>query len=82
MPLPHALDQDQRANARVLEQAGGAIRIEQDEFTPQRLATEITALAAAPQRLVAMAQATQACGVPDAAVRLADLVQRVAGLAT
>jgi len=82
VPLPHALDQDQRANARVLEQAGGAIRIEQDEFTPQRLATEITALAAAPQRLVAMAQATQACGVPDAAVRLADLVQRVAGLAT
>jgi UDP-N-acetylglucosamine--N-acetylmuramyl-(pentapeptide) pyrophosphoryl-undecaprenol N-acetylglucosamine transferase len=81
VPLPHALDQDQRANARVLEQAGGAIRIEQDEFTPQRLATEITALAAAPERLVAMAQATQSCGVPDAAVRLADLVQRVAGLA-
>jgi hypothetical protein len=27
-----------------------------------------------------MAQATRSCGVPDAAVRLADLVQRVAGL--
>jgi UDP-N-acetylglucosamine--N-acetylmuramyl-(pentapeptide) pyrophosphoryl-undecaprenol N-acetylglucosamine transferase len=80
VPLPHALDQDQRANARVLEQAGGAIRIEQDEFTPQRLATEIAALAAAPERLVAMASATRSCGVPDAAVRLADLVQRVAGL--
>jgi UDP-N-acetylglucosamine--N-acetylmuramyl-(pentapeptide) pyrophosphoryl-undecaprenol N-acetylglucosamine transferase len=80
VPLPHALDQDQRANARVLEQAGGAIRIEQAEFTPQRLATEIAALAAAPERLVAMASATRSCGVPDAAVRLADLVQRVAGL--
>jgi UDP-N-acetylglucosamine--N-acetylmuramyl-(pentapeptide) pyrophosphoryl-undecaprenol N-acetylglucosamine transferase len=80
VPLPHALDQDQRANARVLEQAGGAIRIEQDEFTPQRLATEIAALAAAQERLVAMASATRSCGVPDAAVRLADLVQRVAGL--
>jgi UDP-N-acetylglucosamine--N-acetylmuramyl-(pentapeptide) pyrophosphoryl-undecaprenol N-acetylglucosamine transferase len=81
VPLPHALDQDQRANARVLEQAGGAIRIEQDEFTPQRLASEITALAAAPERLITMAAATKSCGVPDAAVRLADLVQRVAGLA-
>ncbi len=81
VPLPHALDQDQRANARVLEQAGGAIRIEQDEFTPQRLASEISALAAAPERLLAMAQATRSCGVPDAAVRLADLVQQVAGLA-
>ena len=27
VPLPHALDQDQAANARVLEQAGGAIAL-------------------------------------------------------
>jgi UDP-N-acetylglucosamine--N-acetylmuramyl-(pentapeptide) pyrophosphoryl-undecaprenol N-acetylglucosamine transferase len=81
VPLPHALDQDQRANARVLEQAGGAIRVEQDEFSPQRLATEIEALATSPQRLVTMAAAARSCGAPDAADRLADLVQRVAGLA-
>ena len=29
VPLPHALDQDQRANARILEEAGGAIMFEQ-----------------------------------------------------
>src|SRR5471030_1460529 len=29
VPLPHALDQDQLANAGVLEAAGGAVRIEQ-----------------------------------------------------
>jgi len=81
VPLPHALDQDQRANAKVLEQAGGAIRIEQTEFTPQRLAAEIASLASAPQRLAAMAAAARSCGAPDAAERLADLVQRVAGLA-
>ena len=34
VPLPHALDQDQFANAGVLEAAGGAIRIEQRDFTP------------------------------------------------
>lgn len=80
VPLPHALDQDQRANAKVLEAAGGAIRIEQDGFTPERLAAEIAALASNPQRLVAIAAAARGCGALDAADRLADLVQRVAGL--
>ena len=34
VPLPHALDQDQRANAGVLMDAGGAIRLDQADFTP------------------------------------------------
>lgn len=34
VPLPGAIDQDQFANAGVLEKAGGAIRIPQTEFTP------------------------------------------------
>jgi len=78
VPLPHALDQDQFANAGVLEQAGGAIRIVQDAFTPARLAAEIAVLAAAPPRLAAMAQAARSLGRLDAADRLADLVLAVA----
>ena len=78
IPLPHALDQDQFANAGVLESAGGAIRLVQEEFTPRRLAAEIAALAAAPQRLAAMAAAAQSLGRLDAADRLADLVLEVA----
>jgi UDP-N-acetylglucosamine--N-acetylmuramyl-(pentapeptide) pyrophosphoryl-undecaprenol N-acetylglucosamine transferase len=74
VPLPHALDQDQHANAAVLEQAGGAIRLRQDEFTPARLASEITRLAAEPHRLAAMAAAAKSAGAIDAAERLADLV--------
>ena len=81
VPLPHALDQDQFANAGVLERAGGALRIVQDAFTPQRLAAEIASLAAAPQRLAAMASAAKSVGRLDAADRLADLVLRVAGIA-
>src|ERR1051325_8618149 len=38
VPLPHALDQDQLANATVLANAGGAIVLKQDDFTPGRLA--------------------------------------------
>jgi len=78
VPLPHALDQDQLANAGVLERAGGAIRLPQDAFTPDRLAAEIAAFASAPQRLGAMAAAARAVGRLDAANRLADLVLKVA----
>ena len=78
VPLPHALDQDQFANAGVLEQAGGALRIAQNTFTPRRLADEIAALAAAPARLQAMAAAARSVGRLDAADRLADLVLKVA----
>ena len=79
VPLPHALDQDQFANAGVLQNAGGAIRLVQDEFTPQRLAAEIAALAATPERLAIMAAAARSIGRLDAADRLADLVGKVAG---
>jgi UDP-N-acetylglucosamine--N-acetylmuramyl-(pentapeptide) pyrophosphoryl-undecaprenol N-acetylglucosamine transferase len=82
VPLPHALDQDQLANARVLEAAGGAILLRQDVFTPERLAREIAALAADPARLSAMASGAHSAGAPDAAERLADLVMKVAGLAS
>jgi UDP-N-acetylglucosamine--N-acetylmuramyl-(pentapeptide) pyrophosphoryl-undecaprenol N-acetylglucosamine transferase len=80
VPLPHALDQDQRANAGVLERAGGALRIDQAEFTPVRLTAEVNALAANPGKLVAMAAAAKSAGTLDAADRLADLVLKVAGV--
>lgn len=79
VPLPGAIDQDQFANAGVLERAGGGIRIVQPEFTPERLATEIAALAATPERLASMASAARSVGTLDAATRLADLVTRVSG---
>ena len=81
VPLPHALDQDQHANAAVLESAGGAIRLRQDDFSPARLAAEITRLLAAPSRLAAMAAAAKSAGAIDAAERLADLVLDIASRA-
>ena len=80
VPLPHALDQDQFHNAGMLDDAGGAIRIEQRAFTPQRVADEIAALAGDPGRLAQMASAAKALGVIDAAERLADEVLAVAGV--
>ncbi len=80
VPLPGSIDQDQFANAGVLAQANGALRIVQADFTPDRLAAEISALAAEPERLSAMAAGARTVGRLDAAQRLADLVMKVAGI--
>jgi UDP-N-acetylglucosamine--N-acetylmuramyl-(pentapeptide) pyrophosphoryl-undecaprenol N-acetylglucosamine transferase len=78
VPLPHALDQDQRANADVLAKAGGGWLIDQSELSPARLADELAAMMADPPRLAAAAEAARSQGRPDAAERLADLVENVA----
>jgi UDP-N-acetylglucosamine--N-acetylmuramyl-(pentapeptide) pyrophosphoryl-undecaprenol N-acetylglucosamine transferase len=59
----------------------GTIRIAQADFTPDRLAAEISTLAAEPTRLTAMATGARTVGRLDAAERLADLVAKVAGFA-
>src|SRR5271154_6282488 len=55
VPLPGSIDQDQFANAGVLSAVNGALRLVQADFTPDRLAIEISELAAEPARLAAMA---------------------------
>ena len=78
VPLPGSLDQDQRANAFVMERAGGAWVAEQATLSPQSLATELADLILAPDRLAAAAAAALTVGVPDAVERLADLVEQTA----
>ena len=78
VPFPHALDQDQAANAAVLAASGAATVIPQAEFTPERLAQGLRAALNEPGRLIAAARAAKAARVPDAAERLADLVMGIA----
>ncbi len=77
VPYPHATDDHQTANARAIDEVGACIRIANAEFTAQRLATLLAELANDPQRLAKMASAAHALGRPDAAQRLADLVEQV-----
>lgn len=74
VPLPHALDNDQLANATRLAEAGGAVCLEQGGITPASLATEIARAMEDPQRMAAAAEAAKGQGRPDAVERLADLV--------
>ena len=67
VPLPGAIDQDQFANAGVLAQADGGLRIPQAEFTQARLASEISALRRRTRKKIAMAAAARSVGRLDAA---------------
>ena len=81
VPFPHALDQDQAANAAVLAASGAAQVVPQSEFTPEKLASLLRKALADPSSLIAAAQAAKAAGVADAAERLADLVLEACGKA-
>jgi UDP-N-acetylglucosamine--N-acetylmuramyl-(pentapeptide) pyrophosphoryl-undecaprenol N-acetylglucosamine transferase len=77
-PYLFATDDHQTANARALVEAGGAWMLRNGDFNANRLATLLAELAAAPDRLAAAAAAALGVGAPDAAARLADLVERLA----
>ncbi len=74
VPLPGALDQDQAANAAVLGDVGSATVILQQDFTPGRLADELTRVLRDPTVLPGRAAAARRVGMPAGAERLADLV--------
>ncbi|MGO9769373.1 MAG: UDP-N-acetylglucosamine--N-acetylmuramyl-(pentapeptide) pyrophosphoryl-undecaprenol N-acetylglucosamine transferase [Roseiarcus sp.] len=78
VPFPHALDQDQAANAAALAASGAATVVPQNEFTPERLAQLLRGALGDPAALQAAAKAAKAAGVADAAERLAELVMGVA----
>ncbi|MGH6800620.1 MAG: undecaprenyldiphospho-muramoylpentapeptide beta-N-acetylglucosaminyltransferase [Methylocella sp.] len=75
VPLPHALDQDQAANAKQFAAAGAAIVVAQSAFSPQWLATALVEAQGDVASLAHRAGAAKRVGIPDAAKRLADLVQ-------
>jgi UDP-N-acetylglucosamine--N-acetylmuramyl-(pentapeptide) pyrophosphoryl-undecaprenol N-acetylglucosamine transferase len=78
VPLPHSLDQDQKANAEVLSEVGAAWMIEQNNFTPENLTSRLGEILVDAAKLIEVAAAAKMQGKPDAVVALADLVERVA----
>jgi undecaprenyldiphospho-muramoylpentapeptide beta-N-acetylglucosaminyltransferase len=75
VPLPIATRDHQTANARVLAHAGAAALVPDDELTVDRLEAELSAILDDPARRDAMAAAMRANAHPDAADRVADLVE-------
>ncbi|MSO70677.1 MAG: undecaprenyldiphospho-muramoylpentapeptide beta-N-acetylglucosaminyltransferase [Alphaproteobacteria bacterium] len=75
VPYPHAADDHQTANAQALDAAGAGWILSQTGLTPAALATRLATLIDAPATLARAAQCARAAARPDAAERLADLVE-------
>lgn len=78
LPLPGTWGDEQRKNAQVLAHADGAVVIEQEDATPERLQEEITALLDDPMRRHAMGANAGRVARPDAAARLVDEILALA----
>jgi undecaprenyldiphospho-muramoylpentapeptide beta-N-acetylglucosaminyltransferase len=77
VPLPEAPGDHQTANARYLEDAGGALLVPDSELDGDRLGVEMAALLADTGRLTAMANGARSLGRPDAADRVVALITTV-----
>ena len=78
VPLPSAMGDHQTANARTLEQAGGAILLPEADMSEQGVTTLIASLLNDPSKLSQIASAAKTLGRPTAATDLADLVEQYA----
>lgn len=76
VPFPHAA-RHQLRNAELLARAGAARLVEQHDLAGERLAAEVSRLLAYPQEIQAMEERVRGLAVPDAAARLADLLESV-----
>ncbi len=74
VPLPGAPGDHQTANARALVDAGAAVLVPDDQCDAGRLQAVLGDLLADPDRLAAMGAAARRVGRPDAAARVAELV--------
>ena len=78
VPLPGAPGDHQTRNADALVGAGAAVVVPDAECDATRLDAELRGLLADPARLAAMSANGRTLGRPDAAARLADVVEEVA----
>lgn len=74
VPYPHHKDQQQKANARILVNAGAARLLDEKTITPARLAKELEELMGNPALLAAMAASARKALAVDADKRLAEAI--------
>ena len=82
VPLPHAIDDHQAANAAFVADAGAGWSIAQAGLTPGSLSARLAQLMADSDALSGASAAAGPLGRPDAARALADLVESSIELAT
>jgi UDP-N-acetylglucosamine--N-acetylmuramyl-(pentapeptide) pyrophosphoryl-undecaprenol N-acetylglucosamine transferase len=77
VPFAAATDNHQELNARVVEQAGGAIVITEGQLSAERLAFAITEIVNDPDRTARMGAAAKTLAMPDATKKIVDLLEKI-----
>ena len=77
VPFAAATNNHQELNARVVERAGGAVVITENELSPERLAGAISEILADPQRAARMGAAAKTLAMPQATKTIVDLVEKI-----
>jgi len=78
VPYPHATDQHQLRNAQSLAEAGAAVVLQEEDFSPDRLVGMINTFLDNPVLTRRMRTASLAQGKPDAARSILDMVRKYA----
>jgi UDP-N-acetylglucosamine--N-acetylmuramyl-(pentapeptide) pyrophosphoryl-undecaprenol N-acetylglucosamine transferase len=78
VPLPGAIDGDQRNNALFVEAAGGGWIAEQATLSPHSLGTRLATLVGDPTGLRQAAAAAKSLGQPAAVEKLAEIAEKLA----
>jgi UDP-N-acetylglucosamine--N-acetylmuramyl-(pentapeptide) pyrophosphoryl-undecaprenol N-acetylglucosamine transferase len=81
IPFPFATDDHQTANASVFANAGAAWLMPQRDLSAESLARLLEEILRSPGELARRAAAALSLAKPDAASRLADLIENIAGSA-
>lgn len=74
IPIPETISRDQRTNAYAYTRSGAASVLEQENTTEHLLAAEIQTIIGDPTRYKHMAAAAKAFALPDAAIRVSELL--------
>ncbi len=77
VPLPHAIDDHQTANARFLAECGAAVLLPQSDMSVARLTAEVQRFVDHPGQLAAMAQSALSAARPDAASAVSDCCEEL-----
>lgn len=80
VPFPRAADDHQRVNAEALAKYGAAVVVEESKLEGVWLAETIAALLQDTNRLHQMSEAARSLSHPNAAIEIAEMAARVAGI--
>ncbi len=79
VPSPNVTENHQEKNARVLENAGGAVVLLEGEFDADSLLSTVQELLGNEERLESMGKAMRSLAVTDACERITDMVLELSG---